>query len=92
MTSKEALEDLIKRNEYFKKNLINGFHIGTITIDKIKELVERDTPMLPIKQKWNNTENYCYVCPKCEEWVAWGARTDKVFCQNCGQRLDWSEL
>lgn len=55
----------------------------------MKELVERDTPMLPIKLKWKNTENYYYVCPKCEELVA---RTDEVFCQDCGQRIDWSNL
>lgn len=61
------------------KVIVNG-------IDMI-ELIERDTPMTPIKLKWKNTENYYYVCPKCEEEVA---RIDEVFCQDCGQRLDWS--
>ena len=56
------------------------------SIEILEELVNRDTPMLPIKLKWKNTENYYYVCPKCEEDVA---RNDEVFCQNCGQRLDW---
>ena len=54
----------------------------------LEKLAERDTPMLPIKLKWNNTENYYYVCPKCEEMVA---RDDEVFCQDCGQRIDWEE-
>ena len=52
----------------------------------LEKLAERDTPMLPIKLKWENTENYYYVCPKCEEDVA---RMDEVFCQDCGQRLLW---
>lgn len=56
------------------------------SIEILEELVNRDTPMLPIKLKWNNTENYYYVCPKCEEEVA---RIDEVFCQDCGQRLLW---
>lgn len=91
MTSKEAKKIL---NEYRNRNYNSTFRdelelakaIDTI-LPKYVELVERDTPMLPIKLKWNNTENYYYVCPKCEEWVA---RTDEVFCHECGQRLDWS--
>lgn len=53
----------------------------------IEDLVDRDTPMLPIKLKWEITENYYYVCPRCEETVA---RNDEVICQDCGQRIDWS--
>lgn len=83
MTSKEALEDLIKRNEYFKKN---GVHIGTKTIDKIRELVERDTPM-KVKHE-NNGIPYCSVC---ERSYLRDVRGNKNrFCGYCGKRLDWS--
>lgn len=88
MTSKEKIDKAWE--------LVNSKHIETndeiqlvrFAVRTARELVERDTPMLPIKLKWENTENYYYVCPKCEEWVA---RTDEVFCQDCGQRIDWSE-
>lgn len=33
-----------------------------------------------------NKENYYYICPKCEELIT---RKDEVFCQDCGQRIDW---
>ena len=88
MTSKEKIEKAWE--------LVNDKHVETndeiqlvrYAVRAARELVDRDTPMLPIKLKWNNTENYYYVCPKCEELVA---RNDEVFCQDCGQRLDWSE-
>lgn len=87
MTSKEKIEKAWE--------LVNDKHVETndeiqlvrYAVRAARELVDRDTPMLPIKLKWNNTENYYYVCPKCEELVA---RTDEVFCQDCGQRLDWN--
>ena len=86
MTSKEKIEKAWE--------LVNDKHVETndeiqlvrYAVRTARELVERDTPMLPIKLKWNNTENYYYVCPKCEEMVA---RDDEVFCQDCGQRLLW---
>lgn len=88
MTSKEKIDKAWE--------LVNSKHIETndeiqlvrFAVRTARELVERDTPMLPVKLKWNNTENYYYVCPKCEEWVA---RNDEVFCQDCGQRLDWEK-
>lgn len=95
MTSKEAL----KRLEFIADKELNTgsksykdlqeFWNYKEPLKVIADLVERDTPMIPIKLKWKNTESHYYVCPKCEELVA---RNDEVFCQDCGQRLDWSEL
>ena len=79
MTSKEAV-NLFKQHFYWK---VEGKEKA---LEILEELAERDTPMLPIKLKWKNTENYYYVCPKCEEMVT---RNDEVFCQDCGQQLDW---
>ena len=86
MASKEKIEKAWE--------LINSKHVETneeiqlvrYAVRTARELAERDTPILPIKLKWKNTENYYYVCPKCEEEVA---RMDEVFCQDCGQRLLW---
>ena len=90
MTSKEAKKIL---NEYRNRNYTSTLKTEVelakaidVVLPKYVELEERDTPMLPVKLKWENTENYYYVCPKCEEMVA---RDDEVFCQDCGQRLLW---
>ena len=88
MTSKEALKkvwDLV-HDKYPENN--DEIQLVRYAIKRAMELNERDTPMKPIKLKWKNTENYYYVCSKCEELVA---KTDEVFCQDCGQRLDWSD-
>lgn len=87
MTSKEKIEKAWE--------LVNSKHIETndeiqlvrYAVRMARDLVERDTPMLPIKLNWKNTKIYYYICPKCEELVT---KPDEVFCQDCGQRLDWS--
>lgn len=95
MTSKEALDrikhiDIDGRYPYpnFLKDDVRYKESIEVIEKRLNELEARDKPMLPIKLKWENTENYYYVCPKCEEMVA---RNDEVFCQDCGQRLDWSK-
>lgn len=83
MTSKEAFNDLKKRNEALKKE--GHFHIGSLTMSVLEKLVERDTPMKPIIHE---TEfGYIFDCPKCKGFI-----NPFNFCPNCGQRLDWSEL
>lgn len=79
MTSKEAI-NLFKQYHWKVEDKEKALEI-------LEELVERDTPMLPIKLNWKNTKNYYFVCPKCLELVA---RNDEVFCLDCGQRLDWN--
>ena len=81
MTSKEALLDIQKRNETLKKE--GHFHIGTLTMSVIEELVERDTPMKPISS--GNTSSISKHCI-CNKVVMPCDR----FCPKCGQRLDWS--
>ena len=85
MTSKEALENI--KNNYPLVHPTN-YKLIKESFEVLEQLVDRDTPTPPIKLYWKNTENYYYVCPKCEEEVA---RMDEVFCQDCGQWLDWSE-
>lgn len=73
MTSKEALLYLATAD----RNL----EICDEAKDILWELVERDTPMIPI------SESIELICPKCgEEQHTNTAR----FCSECGQRLDWS--
>lgn len=91
MTSKEALDkikyiDLYGRYPYpyYLKDDLEYKE----AIEVLEQLVDRNTPMLPIKLKWKTTENYYYICPKCEEMVA---ASFEVFCQDCGQRIDWRD-
>jgi len=79
MTSKEALE-MLKRcgtntEEPYESKIIEA----------LEKLVERDTPMKPLKL--NNT-TFIYWCPKCgcSSILRYGNH-----CHECGQRLDWSE-
>ena len=90
MTSKEALLDIQKRNEALKKE--GHFHIGSLTMGVIEQLVERDTP-LKITNPYIESpvhkgdkvlkESQC----KCKGPI----NNDFSFCPYCGQRLDWSE-
>lgn len=88
MTSKEAFNDLKKRNEALKKE--EHFHIGSQTMEVIQKLVERDTPMKPILTKsvfgFENITN----CSKCKAFIDPSEYTSFNFCPICGQRLDWS--
>lgn len=87
MTSKEALENI--KNNYPLVHSTN-YKLIEESFEVLEQLVDGDTPEPPIKlyANWENTENYYYVCPKCEEEVA---RMDEVFCKDCGQWLDWRD-
>lgn len=75
MTSKEAV------------NLFKQYHWKVEDKEKalevLEELVERDTPMIPIY------ESIELICPKCRERQH--TNTAK-FCSECGQKLDKSNL
>lgn len=83
MTPKEALETLKnKTNISFRKSLPSVEQ----ALDVIQKLVERDTSMKPIKNEYDE-----YDCPVCGVCVLeHHVHKDKNFCNNCGQRLDWS--
>ena len=88
MTSKEALVDIKKRNEALKKE--GHFHIGETTMKIIEQLVERDTPMKPLKYAYGG-----YQCQTCgglsvQSHDYYGSEINLNFCNDCGQRLDWS--
>jgi len=84
MTSKEALE--IVKDYLLPKLKEDNSELGSIiiveSVNVLKKLVERDTPMIPI------SESIELICPKCREEQH--TNTTK-FCSECGQRLDWSD-
>lgn len=56
-----------------------------LTVEEVQELKERDTAKKPIKNRAKFTQIYeCPVCG-CKD-VSW-----QSFCDECGQRLDWSD-
>ena len=80
MTNKQALEILVKQAN--ERKLSNKIVANGIAVSLLQQLVERDTPMLPIILEDS------IDCPKCQKYVY----PPHEFCENCGQRLDWSVL
>lgn len=58
--------------------------------DLLQELVDKATPM-KIKEEWVGGEDDDYVkylCPKCHIDLY----MNEKYCDNCGQKLDWSDV
>lgn len=97
MTSKEALERLkfIVDNELNTGSKsykdLQEFWNYKEPLKVIEDLVERDTPIKLLIYEgglWND-----FICPICESAVCeMNVDEDKKFCNNCGQRLDWSRI
>lgn len=63
-----------------------------LTVEEVQELKERDTAKKPIKTKGlkdfnGNIYKVVGKCPNC----GCGVSNRMRFCDECGQRLDWSE-
>ena len=97
-------EKLIKNEqeaiETIKKNMpISGYQMLRESLDmaikaleEVQELKERDTAKKPIKTKGlkdfnGNIYKVVGKCPNC----GCGVSNRMRFCDECGQRLDWSE-
>jgi DNA-directed RNA polymerase subunit RPC12/RpoP len=57
----------------------------------IKELVDKETPKKPIETEYTNK------CPRCKNQLplkenALKKKTPKLYCDRCGQRIDWSKV
>lgn len=59
-------------------------------IDLIQELVDKETPMKPSGDSWDDSwwKSYDRYCPKCKNPVY---IPDDAYCNKCGQKLDWSD-
>lgn len=53
-------------------------------LNRINELIERDTAMAVIEKAHSTSISNYYLCPKCEEVLV----RDSNFCHRCGQRVD----
>ena len=79
MTSKEALERLVKQAN--ARKLSNKIVVNRWCYEKLLELVDRDTPM-KVKNKQHG------ICPNCDQNFSF---MHIKYCFECGQRLDWSD-
>ena len=77
----------------------NISHYQQICIEKIrvalKELVDKETPK-KLKRKTDKDGRILWVCPTCGDvykkfWSEVETVTHRKHCDNCGQKLDWSE-
>lgn len=56
-----------------------------LSIESLDELVDRATPMKPIRSKANKG---AFICPICQDRCF--SMGDYGFCPDCGQAIDWS--
>lgn len=66
--------------------------IETITGKSLKECVDLQTPMKPIRVTAGEVVS-TYRCPSCIEHIVWeiGHHPYEEYCSNCGQKIDWSK-
>lgn len=81
----KTIVDSLEKNHELSKPLFKSKLLIEEDVDKWEQLKERDTAKKPIKNGAKFTPIYeCPVCG-CKD-VSW-----QSFCDECGQRLDWSE-
>lgn len=56
----------------------------------LQELVEKATPKKAIKEtgRW---DLIFYKCPTCSKNLGWSYDSKAKYCDDCGQRIDWSK-
>ena len=59
----------------------------------IQELVDKEKPMKPVLYKVNEYDDHFHKCPKCGCEIGHHILKSTLFkyCNECGQRLDWSD-
>lgn len=81
----KIIVDSLEKNHELSKPLFKSKLLIEEDVDKWEQLKERDTAKKPIKNGAKFT--LIYECPVCGcKDVSW-----QSFCDECGQRLDWSE-
>ena len=80
MTESEALIELKLAYE------AKGTGYGCISKDTLEMAIKALEKQIPKKPKIDN-RYIMYICPYCNDFV----KVSHNYCQNCGQKLDWSE-
>lgn len=88
----KIIVDSLEKNHELSKPLFKSKLLIEEDVDKWEQLKERDTAKRPIKIKElkdfnGNVYKVVGKCPNC----GCGVNSMMKFCDECGQRLDWSE-
>lgn len=88
----KTIVDSLEKNHELSKPLFKSKLLIEEDVDKWEQLKERDTAKKPIKTKGlkdfhGNIYKVVGKCPNC----GCGVSNRMRFCDECGQRLDWSE-
>lgn len=65
------------------------------TVNELQQLKEKYTKKKPILSKLSTRKRKLYICPNCfNQCLSKEAneRQDNMFCWDCGQAIDWSEV
>lgn len=105
MTSEEAikvLKDMIPKT----CKMVNGRYVGGFedtecpqfeAVQVAVEAIEKQMPIKPIKDTANLTDFKTFHCPICNKNIVsrldgeWIAGRPQKHCDDCGQKLDWSD-
>jgi predicted SprT family Zn-dependent metalloprotease len=77
---------------YDKSGWNNEIKLLEEAINELEKLQERETPMKPLRYDYGG-----YQCPSCKGLYVQaresdGSEVNLDYCNDCGQRLDWSEI
>lgn len=88
----KTIVDSLEKNHELSKPLFKSKLLIEEDVDKWEQLKERDTAKKPIKTKGlkNFHGNIYKVVGECSN-CGCGVNSFMMFCDYCGQRLDWSE-
>lgn len=60
-------------------------HYKEECIEKILELLDKETPMKPLKSEWDGYR----LCGNCNSIIVSTNHALPNYCSNCGQKIDW---
>ena len=82
MTESEALKFINERIDFIKAN----YNYGTADYREALELSAMEIDKQIPKKPKTDDRYVMHICPWCNDFV----KVSHNYCQNCGQKLDWS--
>lgn len=95
MTQKAAINELEYQEDMRSKGI--DYQVNNLVIKTAILALEKQIPKKPIVDPTNLCEFQNFRCPKCNKKIIsrvdgeWVAGSLQGYCDDCGQRLDWSE-
>lgn len=104
MASLKTIKEYMEQGDILLQQPGFSWKLGDEDKAAVVEALENRMPKKPIEKCEVNPvidENGAYVdadvfvnlhCPVCDNWVGMADNGCSVFCDNCGQAIDWSEV